>query len=79
MLKTQFLDNSGQLSLRLKAVSKNGYARIIQGFRLLQYVKEVLCYLHNYFHSTEVGNKTNKSDLFFAENSSLEMVGYAEA
>jgi hypothetical protein len=79
MLKTQFLDNSGQLSLRLKTISKNGYARNTQGFRSLQYVKEVLCYLHTYFHSTEVGNKASKSDLFCAENSSLEMVGYAEA
>ena len=79
MLKTQFLDNSGQLSLRLKTISKNGYARITQGFRSLQYVKEVLCYLHTYFHSTELGNKASMSDLFCAENSSLEMVGYAEA
>ena len=79
MLKTQFLDNSGKLSLRLKTISKNGYARITQGFKSLQCIKEMLCYLHNYFHSTEVGNKTNKSDLFFAENSSLEMVGYAKA
>jgi hypothetical protein len=79
MLKTQFLDNSGQLSLRLKAISKHGYARITQGFRSLQCVKEALFYPRNYFHSTEVGNKTSKSDLFCAENSSLEMVGYAEA
>ncbi|MDD5631004.1 MAG: hypothetical protein PHI13_03105 [Methylococcales bacterium] len=79
MLKTQFLDNSGQLPLRLKTISKNGYAQITQGFWSPQCVKEVLCCLHNYFHSTEAGNKASKSDLFCAENSSLEMVGYAEA
>ena len=79
MLKTQFLDNSGQLSLRLKTISKNGYARITQGFRSLQCVKEVLSYLRNYFHKTEVGNKPSKSDVFCVKFSSLEIVVYAEA
>ena len=79
MLKTQFLNNSSQLLLLFKAISKNGYARITQDFRSLQCVKEVLSYLRNYFHNTEVGNKTSKFDLFCAEISSLEMVGYAEA
>ena len=79
MLKTQFLDNSGQLSLRLKTISKNGYARITQGFRSLQCVKEVLSYLRNYFHTTEVGSKASKSDVFCVKFSSLEIVVYAEA
>ena len=79
MLKTQFLDNSSQLSLRFKAISKNGYARITQDFRSLQCVKEVLSYLRNYCYNTEVGNKASKSDVFCVKFSSLEIVVYAEA
>ena len=78
MLKTEFMDNSGQLFLRFKAISKNKYARIALNFCLLQGVKEARSELRNYFYSEVVGKKTSKLGIFFAGNRLREMASHAE-
>ncbi|MEI7994976.1 MAG: hypothetical protein WCH01_08755 [Methylococcaceae bacterium] len=79
MLKTQFLNNSSQLLLSFKAISKNGYAQIVQDFMSPNCVNKVLSYPHINFYFTEVLNMNSQSDLFCSETSSVEKVGYAEA
>jgi hypothetical protein len=80
MLNTEFLDNSSQLFLRFKAISRIEYARIAQDFCSFSRRKNRrVANSVTIFTTQKMGKKAGTLGIVFAGNRLLEMASHEQA